>query len=404
MKKFNNILYDEFNIEKNIPSEDIMKYDGTNITLSLKKNISKFKGLLCEVQLTTVLSHAMNEFGHNIVYKDTDELDSKDSKEYENIKAIFSEVREDILKIMGKLEFINHRVYSIKSGAKNIEILLGKDFKNDLENVKLKDMDGNLYHKFQQELWDKPIKCSSRNDIQKFLKIILNWGMKMYDINLMRFYKKIEFFKDPNEMKEEKYVYTFEEFQKYIKGATNLNDKTMFEMLYYCGLRRGECRGLQWSDIDWNNKLVSITKQANSVKDSQKYYELTPPKTSKSIRTLPLTEVLYNDLVNLYNEKKKYYGFNDKWFIFGEHEPLTFGMMSRINGRIAESADIRRIPLHSFRHSCASLLINTGQPVTTVSKYLGHASTKETLDTYAHMFPNNLTNVKNTIDNLNLGI
>lgn len=404
MKKFNNILYDEFNIEKNIPSEDIMKYDGTNITLSLKKNISKFKGLLCEVQLTTVLSHAMNEFGHNIVYKDTDELDSKDSKEYENIKAIFSEVREDILKIMGKLEFINHRVYSIKSGAKNIEILLGKDFKNDLENVKLKDMDGNLYHKFQQELWDKPIKCSSRNDIQKFLKIILNWGMKMYDINLMRFYKKIEFFKDPNEMKEKKDVYTFEEFQKYIKGATNLNDKTMFEMLYYCGLRRGECRGLQWSDIDWNNKLVSITKQANSIKDSQKYYELTPPKTQKSIRTLPLTDVLYNDLVNLYNEKKKYYGFNEKWFIFGELDPLTFGMMHRINGRIAKNADIRRIPLHSFRHSCASLLINTGQPVTTVSKYLGHASTKETLDTYAHMFPNNLTNVKNTIDNLNLGI
>ena len=51
--------------------------------------------------------------------------------------------------------------------------------------------------------------------------------------------------------------------------------------------------------------------------------------------------------------------------------------MSRINGRIAKNADIRRISLHSFRHSCASLLINNGQPVTTV---------------------------KNTIDNLNLGI
>lgn len=96
-----------------------------------------------------------------------------------------------------------------------------------------------------------------------------------------------------------------EEFQKYITGTTNLDDKAMFEMLYYCGLRRGEARGLQWPDIDWNNKLMSITKQANSVKDSQKYYELTPPKTSKSIWTLPLTEVLYNDLVNLHNEKKK---------------------------------------------------------------------------------------------------
>ena len=70
----------------------------------------------------------------------------------------------------------------------------------DFENVKLKDMDGNLYHKFQQDLWNKPIKCSTRNDVQKFLKIILNWGMKMYDIYLMRFYKKLEFFKDPNEM------------------------------------------------------------------------------------------------------------------------------------------------------------------------------------------------------------
>lgn len=49
---------------------------------------------------------------------------------------------------------------------------------------------------------------------------------------------------------------------------------------------------------------MSITKQSNSVKDSQKYYELTHPKTSKGIRTLPLTEVLYNDLVNLYNEKR----------------------------------------------------------------------------------------------------
>ena len=43
----------------------------------------------------------------------------------------------------------------------------------------------------------------------------------------------------------------------------------------------------------------------------------------------------------------------------------------------------------------------SGQDATTVSKYLGHASIKETLDTYAHMFPNNLVNAKNAIDKLN---
>lgn len=118
---------------------------------------------------------------------------------------------------------------------KKIKVINGrKRYFTDFKNVKLKDMDENLYHKFQQDLWNKHIKCSTRNDVQKFLKIILNCGMKMYDINLMCFYKKIDFFKDPNEMKVEKDVYTFEEFQKYITSTTNLNDKAIFEMLYYC--------------------------------------------------------------------------------------------------------------------------------------------------------------------------
>ena len=136
LKKFNSIIYDEFNVKSYRPSEDIMEYDGINITVSLKKDFNKFKGLLCEIQLTTLLSHAMNEFGHNIIYKDIDELQSKDGKEYDKIKNTFENVRKDILKIMASLEFINRRVYSIKTGAKNIEILLGEDFNERLKSVK----------------------------------------------------------------------------------------------------------------------------------------------------------------------------------------------------------------------------------------------------------------------------
>ena len=136
LKKFNSIIYEEFNVKSYRPSEDIMEYDGINITVSLKKDFNKFKGLLCEIQLTTLLSHAMNEFGHNIIYKDIDELQSKDGKEYDKIKNTFENVRKDTLKIMASLEFINRRVYSIKTGAKNIEILLGEDFNERLKSVK----------------------------------------------------------------------------------------------------------------------------------------------------------------------------------------------------------------------------------------------------------------------------
>lgn len=135
LKRFNNIIYEEFNVESYKPPKDIIEYDGTNITVSLKKDLSKFKGLLCEIQLTTLLSHAMNEFGHNIVYKDIDELQSKDGKEYDRIKNTFQNVRKDVLKVMASLEFINKRVDSIKSGAKNIELLLGEDFNKKLNEV-----------------------------------------------------------------------------------------------------------------------------------------------------------------------------------------------------------------------------------------------------------------------------
>lgn len=136
LKRFNDIIYEEFNIESYRPSEDIMKYDGTNITISLKKDVNKFKGMLCEIQLTTVLSHAMNEFGHNILYKDVDELQSKDVKEYERINNIFEKARKDILNVVASLEVINKRVDSIKNGAKNIELLLDKDFNKKLQEVK----------------------------------------------------------------------------------------------------------------------------------------------------------------------------------------------------------------------------------------------------------------------------
>lgn len=269
------------------------------------------------------------------------------------------------------------------------------------ENLKLRELDGEVYHQFQQDMWSKDLKSSSRNDVQKFLKAILNWGMRRYDINLMSFYNKIEFFSDPNEVEVEKDFYTPEEFNIFISASPDLNTKVMFELLYYCGLRRGEARGLQWTDINWNKHTLSITKQANSVKDHQHVYELTPPKTKKSIRTLPIVDLLYNDLQELYTEKKKYYDFNNKWFVFGTYEPLTFYKMQALGQDLSKKADIRHLPLHGFRHSCASLLINLGQDATTVSKYLGHANIKETLDTYAHMFPNNLVNAKSAIDKLN---
>ena len=67
---------------------------------------------------------------------------------------------------------------------------------------------------------------------------------------------------------------------------------------------------------------------------------------------------------------------------------------------MADNAGLKRIRIHDFRHSCASLLINNGANVTLVAKYLGHTKIEETLNTYSHMFSTALDSVVSVIDSL----
>ena len=114
-----------------------------------------------------------------------------------------------------------------------------------------------------------------------------------------------------------------------------------------------------------------------------------------------MPDVLVNDLLKLKEQCHNYYGFNDKWFIFVDINPLHPDVLRRRKNDNAKKAGVKQIRIHDFRHSCASLLINNGANVTMVAKYLGHAIIEETLNTYSHIFQNKLDDVVNTINNLN---
>ena len=67
---------------------------------------------------------------------------------------------------------------------------------------------------------------------------------------------------------------------------------------------------------------------------------------------------------------------------------------------LAPEAGVKEIRTHDFRHSCASLLINSGASIMVVAKYLGHTKIDETLNTYSHLFKNKLDEVVNTMNKL----
>ena len=269
-----------------------------------------------------------------------------------------------------------------------------------LDNVKLVDFNINHYEMWKKKINAKPIATSYKNDILKFLKAILNFGTKYYNFNFTSTYNNMTKFVDHNERKKKMDFYTYEEFQKFISYETDLKYICLFETLYYCGLRNGEMRGITWEDIDFKEKQLDINKQVPT-RYSSKNWKFTTTKTKSSTRTLPIPDVLLEHLKSLFDEVSQNKNFEISWFVFGEADiPIVADNPNERQKSICKKANIKKIRIHDFRHSCASLLINKGANVTIVAKYLGHTKVEETLNTYTHLFDDVLNEVVNVINKL----
>ena len=99
-------------------------------------------------------------------------------------------------------------------------------------------------------------------------------------------------FTDPNEIPKEMLFFTYVDLKKFISVVDDILYKTLFETLYYCGLRRGELRGITWKDIDFKNQYLSVNKNIVATQgDEKKPYMVTTPKTKSSIRNIPISKV-----------------------------------------------------------------------------------------------------------------
>ena len=271
-----------------------------------------------------------------------------------------------------------------------------------LDNVELVNLNWDLYQKWRAQMNKTNLCDRYKTDIQKFIKQVINFAEKQWDFNLRKFYNKLEPFKTPGALKKEMDFYEPEEFFKFISVVDDLRYKCFFELLYYCGLRRSEARGLQWKHIDFNNKTLTVSQQVLNPSNSNASTEwyISSTKTEASNRTIPISTTLLNDLAELKKTNERLSKFKQTWFVLGDDVPMATGRMYFYRDKYAEKAGIRRIRLHDFRHSCASALISGAAPITAVSNFLGHSETTETLETYTHMLKKDLANVPKFFDTL----
>ncbi len=183
----------------------------------------------------------------------------------------------------------------------------------------------------------------------------------------------------PKAQKIEMKILPPEKMKAYLDAARDRDVLPMFYLELTTGLRKGEIVALLWSDLDEENKTISVTKQYIRNPDGTRV--LTEPKTETSIRqvSIPQTAV---DLL-----KEEHAKHPDNKYMFPS--PLTGEMyhpdsVVNIHKKLLKTAGIDHLRFHDLRHTFATTALQNGVDVKTVSTMLGHYDAGFTLRTYTH--------------------
>ena len=168
-----------------------------------------------------------------------------------------------------------------------------------------------------------------------------------------------------------------EQLQSFLGEA---KESGVFELYYLelaTGLRRGELLGLKWEDIDLERGDLRVKRQIARINGE---VVEAPLKTKNAYRTLPLAE----DTVSVLLEQKKKVGSSPWVFPSPIGGPLSPDSVLHMLHRVLKRAGLPGLRFHDLRHTFATLALQNGVDVKTVSGMLGHFSAGFTLDTYAH--------------------
>lgn len=173
-------------------------------------------------------------------------------------------------------------------------------------------------------------------------------------------------------------------------NAEPLEWQVIFNMLLLTGIRRGELMGLEWSDVDFDNYTVTISRTSQYTPEKGIYTDTT--KTEQSKRVISLPDNLIRLLKRYRTElKRRHFALGDKWvdsnrlFIKWNGEPMHPNTPYSQLQKLLKKYGLPSVSLHSLRHTNATIMIVSGTDIRTVSGRLGHSQTSTTLNIYAHL-------------------
>ncbi|KKF49847.1 tyrosine-type recombinase/integrase [Streptococcus uberis] len=312
-----------------------------------------------------------------------------------------------LYQLLKQEDVINHRKQSYINTQDNNYNRHIKDYFSKVKDVSKLDYDD--VYKYREFLRNtiaqnsnEPLNPNTINKIMVLLKKILDIGIKKgyYTNNPVKMLKKLPI------AKAQLNYWSIEEFKEFLNlfEPEEYNYQLLFTCLFFTGMRLGEALALTWNDIDFKTQTIHITK---SIYISKGISYISTTKTKAGMRRIIIHKKLNDELINW---KKNQYKLLDN-FVTGDINELqlfqnspmviTKNATEKFYKKILKrDPNIKRIRIHDFRHSHASLLINQGEDYLLVKERLGHASITTTIDTYSHLYPSKQKSLAEKIDQL----
>ena len=274
------------------------------------------------------------------------------------------------------------------STADSYKVILEKHIIPAIGGIKLRQLTAlhiqQMYNHAKEQgrvrRWEKTTDLSLANSTVRRIHMVLNSCLQQAVKERIISYNPCESCRVPKLEKKEMTIIPPEKVGAYLRAAEEYGVLPIFYLELTSGLRRGELLGLQWSDLDPENQIITVNKQLSKINGE---LVLTTPKTQNSIRKVAVPKRTVELLIA---EHEKH---PDSPLMFASPRTGSYwspDAIGRVHKKLLAMAEIdSSVRFHDLRHTFATLAMQSGVDVKTLASMLGHYSAGFTLDTYTHI-------------------
>lgn len=291
-------------------------------------------------------------------------------------------------------DFLDDRKFknTTKTNIKNYEMLLGKfiDFAIENQVVNVEDISYSHVRQYLLNCQEKGDKPSTINTKLLRIRAFLNYMVEC-EVIKNNPAKKVKMQKDDVKID----VFSDEQIRQMLSFYRRIKQREKTYVAYRdymvivsilgTGIRRGEIINLQWSDVDFVNKSISVFGK------------------SRRKETIPITDKLTKELAGYQTFCKQYWGnMSDYVFVKRDNKQLTENALMLVFQYLQKKMNFKdiRLSAHTFRHTFCHRLAMSGMSAFAIQKLMRHQNIAVTMR-YVAMWGNELREQNDKFNPLN---